>query len=337
VNKHHVWRLATVTISLGIGYLSLKYILTRFEWVKALRLLYSADLRWLLMGGTASIVIYWLLRTWRWMALLRKFDCSPRFLDLYLFSAISLSLAIITPFQSGEALKVELLTRHVKIGRSQAYSALVFERWIDFLVIALLALAALLFSNDLIQARSHLPSVLIILIASVGIATFVLTRWKLFDGLHKFMEGFKVCITDAKTLALVLLLTFFSWTAVAIGWQVCLYSIGIVLSPGRSISLMSLVTVINVLSFIPGAVGVSEAGIAECLIRFGNNPIISQAGALILRVYSLLILFWGLLHFILLRASKRKRLHPDSTLTNREHCHSLDLRSTDSGRSPSKS
>lgn len=62
---------------------------------------------------------------------------------------------------------------------------------------------------------------------------------------------------------------------------------------------MSVMTVIDVLSFIPGGVGVSDAGIAELLIRTGHGSPASQVGALAIRFYRILMALSGGVHFLI--------------------------------------
>jgi len=56
---------------------------------------------------------FWLFRALRWFVLLEASGIHIAFSRLYLVGAISVALAILTPLQSGEALKVEFLKKAV--------------------------------------------------------------------------------------------------------------------------------------------------------------------------------------------------------------------------------
>jgi uncharacterized membrane protein YbhN (UPF0104 family) len=61
-------------------------------------------------------------------------------------------------------------------------------------------------------------------------------------------------------------------------------------------ALTSVMALVGVLSPIPGALGVAEAGTAELLIRFGYHAALAQSGAVILRSYGAIAAVLGVLH-----------------------------------------
>lgn len=210
-----------------------------------------------------------------------------------------MSVSIITPLQSGEALKVELLKQYRQVERPAGYSTFLFERCMDLLIIVMLAVANLpfIFNNRFTRFDSFCLLLIIILLFFLII---LLTGRLSTSSKAGLIAGFIQSIFAQKIrFCSILLLTLFGWLIVAVGWQACLYGISIELDILESIGLMSIVTLINILSFIPGAVGISEAGISELLIVMGNTPSAAQAGAMILRVYSLLVLMVGGLHLLI--------------------------------------
>ena len=70
-----------------------------------------------------------------------------------------------------------------------------------------------------------------------------------------------------------------------------------------SMTLLSVMSVVNILSFIPGGVGVSEADIAEPLVRTGRSSSASQAGALAIPFYGGKTVLLGAVHFLIWRTS----------------------------------
>ncbi len=76
---------------------------------------------------------------------------------------------------------------------------------------------------------------------------------------------------------------------------------------------MSIITLIAVLSVIPGGLGISEAGSAHLLMRFGVATASAEAGALALRSYTLIALALAVIHYAawkLLRRPKRSVVSP---------------------------
>jgi len=108
------------------------------------------------------------------------------------------------------------------------------------------------------------------------------------------------------SLASAIVLTVCSWLVVAWAWQWCLKCVTVDLGIVESIELMAIMTLVNVLSLIPGAVGISEAGIAMSLQNLGYDAVNSQAGALILRLYSLVMLVLGSTHLFAWRLVRRR-------------------------------
>src|SRR4051812_49009241 len=88
---------------------SVAYIAATFRWHEALAILARADAAWFFAGGGGAILVYWVVRALRWRLLLRGMGVQAPFVELYLSSSVALSLSVLTPLQSGEALKVELL------------------------------------------------------------------------------------------------------------------------------------------------------------------------------------------------------------------------------------
>ena len=59
---------------------------------------------------------------------------------------------------------------------------------------------------------------------------------------------------------------------------------------------VTVVTLAAILSFIPGGLGVSEAGSAQILMKFGQSAATAQAGAILIRSYGMLVVLLGLAH-----------------------------------------
>jgi uncharacterized membrane protein YbhN (UPF0104 family) len=299
------------TLSVGIGATLLGwcawYLGTVFEWGAILTILGRADPLWLLLGCGVLSVAQMAVRTLRWTVLLRTVHCEARFVDLYFFTVVSVSLAAMTPGQAGEAIKVEWLRKHGLLGRLPGYGSFLMERAADLLIVGILAVLSPLLSPSLVAEPAHLRTLLAAttVVLSLGLLAFL--RLKPGGSVGHLRDSLRGTIGDLRVLARVLALTMLSWLLVMASWQVCLLSIGMHLAPTEALSLVSLVTLAHVLSLLPGGLGVSEVVTAGLLARMGHAAPAAQAGALILRCLGLLLILNGALHLALWRPARRAR------------------------------
>jgi uncharacterized membrane protein YbhN (UPF0104 family) len=292
---------------LGVGAIvlaaSAAYIATSFQWRAALQLLARADLATFLVGSSAAILGYFMVRAFRWRYLMSGMQVKVGFLDLYLCSSVALSLSILTPLQSGEALKVELLRKYGGFGRLPGYSAFALERAADlYVVISIGAVALLAPSGSVAQALLLLGVFMALPVA----AYLVLHRIRLSGRVGDFVRHLQQGVGDAPTLAVLLASTFLSWAIVALGWQACLASLSIVPGFTDMRGLLSVVCLASILSFLPGGLGIAEASTTEFLIRYGVQAAPAQAGALMLRGFSILVILLGSIHLLVLRERWRR-------------------------------
>lgn len=283
------------------------YVAATFTWSEIATVLGRADLGLLLVAGYGSILLVWLARTARWQALLRSLGIRVRFRDLYLCNAIALGLATVTPAQSGELLKLRLVKRYASVDLTRGLATFGAERVADLLVLAALALGALA-----LQGSSRDLPALGAVLATIVAAT--LLGWAIGRSgrLPRRLRPFAVALGDSAgtTAAKVTLLalTVVGWCATAFGWQACLASVGIDLTFVQAVGLVCLVTVANVLSLVPGGLGVSEVGVTAFLLGLDVPLSQAQAGALVIRVYGLMFLALSLLHLAAAQARRGGRV-----------------------------
>ena len=285
------------------------YIARSFQWREVFALLSGADLVWFLAGGGAAIVAFWIARALRWHLLLHAMQAEVRFVDLYLCSAVALSLSAFTPFQSGELLKVELLKKYSHVGRLPGYSAFLLERVADLYAVIAMGIVALAFRLGFLS--NGLAVLLAMLLLALPVAAYlVLHRLRLKGRRGQVVAQIQSGVSSPAALCIALVLTFLGWAMIALAWQACILSLSIVLGFTDMLGLLSIVTLASILSFIPGGIGIAEAGVTEILIRDGISEPLAQAGALILRAWSFLIIAMGALHWLLLRLRFKLEVGP---------------------------
>lgn len=299
-----VRRFGTGLVGAIIVVLCFRYIHLNFRWDKILQVLSGVQLAWWPIV-VVSIMAYWMLRTLRWFVLLRNTQERISLLDLYFSTSVSLSLAIITPLQSGEMLKVEFMNQRSQLDRSSGYGSFLIERVMDLVVLASLATISVLSSANLSLKidRKSMAFGALALALLVLVGCLVVAKTRLPGRIGNFFSQARASAGNPTTLLLVLLLTLLSWAVVVIGWQMCLRSIAIHSTFRQSAALMSITSIIKLLSFVPGAIGVSEVSIARLLLHWQQDVGSAQAGALILRCYGLAILLLGLAHYVAAKVS----------------------------------
>jgi len=314
------YRTLAIGFSLIVLAASTWYIGQTFQWKALGQLLGHVNLLYLIGGGGASIVAYWILRALRWQILLRQTDTHVSFLDLYLCTAVSLSFSLFTPLQSGEMLKIELLKKYGMIHRAPGYASFLVERALDLSILLTIACVSLLTTLQILPNRTYAYGILGSLVLGCLAGLFVLTKLRLRGRPQQLLESMRQCVGDLPTLVLATAITGVSWASVAFSWQVFLFSGGITLDFAQALALMSIVALISIVSLIPGGLGISEAGTSQLLMHFGFAAAVAQAGAIVLRSYSLVAIALGASHIGIwrfIRSRRNQRSAAAATLANR--------------------
>jgi uncharacterized membrane protein YbhN (UPF0104 family) len=298
VDDNSLTRAAKIILPSLLGILCIYYIVVSFEWAEIWLILQRADVLTFLVSSVSATLAFWFLRAARWAYLLRDERLAISFLKLYLYTAVTVGFANFTPFQSGEALKVELFRKYGG-RRLSGYTFFLFEKLLDLAVIALLSLIGIyaLFDKAFIENTTLVIAGLVVaLIISAATVFFLAQKWQ-----AKIYAARREVLPDVQTFVVAFLLTLASWVAMIAGWKYILQSGGISLSVLQTTAIISLTTVISIISLVPGAVGVSEVSIAAFLSQIGYETSIAQSGALLMGIYSLMILVLTAVHLVLLK------------------------------------
>jgi len=271
------------------------YLLSRFHWREAFAALIEAHCFRLSLLIVIVHFAYILVRAWRWRTAVRASLPNVGLSQFYWITAVVVSLSILTPGHLGETLKVELMKRRGLLGRLPGIGAFAVERIMDLVMISSMGAIGLVFGNFAAPYPGLKAG------AAVLVALGLLALW----GLLCLDPGGRTSLWLAQlrrggsptTWATMALLTLLSWVLVAVNWQIALSAVQIHLTLSQVLLLISLVTIGGLLSFIPGGLGVAELVTTEVLINMGVVAVTAQAGALVLRAYSLIVVLFGLVHF----------------------------------------
>ncbi len=297
-------RFIQIALALIIGFVCLYFVINRFDWNQIWLSVRKVNFVFFFLSISATLLVCFLVRTLRWKLLLKGENIEIPFSNLYLYSAMAIGISTITPFQSGEALKVELLRKHGG-KRLSGYAIFFLERIFDLFTIIGLAIFSSGFGLDFGVKKIYLYLIVAFLIV------FLLTT---VSGLYlvpsEKLEPIKIWFQGnwqkKWNLVLAFGLTILSWITIIYGWKLALAFFLININFLQSISLVTLTTLLAALSFVPGAVGVSEISVSTLLSGMGIEPSLAQTGAIAIRAYAIVILILTLLHWLYLKFIYKK-------------------------------
>ncbi|MGV8079183.1 MAG: YbhN family protein [Syntrophales bacterium] len=292
----------TLLFSATILLLCLWYIAENFYWYDIGRIMQNVRSTYF-FAGVLSVMVFWLIRSYRWSILLGNLNMKVPANELYLYNSISLSISSMTPLLSGEAIKVEWLKNDGFINRTVGYSTLLTERTMDLLVVSMIAILAI--SNNYSGNYKYLliaGCLLIIFIIVVGIVAMMkIRRIRKYYVINTIINS----VGSLKSLSIIMLLTIAGWFIIGFGWQITLNSIKIEIGFFETLAMVAVVSIVNILSFIPGAIGISEVSISLYLGMAKQMSLVeAQSGALIIRLYGLMVIILGIIHFLFYKLTR---------------------------------
>ena len=277
-----------IVVVLGLLTLLLRHV----EW-DAVRASFSkVDLRFIPVL-VFLVVLNFLIRSWRWRYLLVGGE-SMSFRSLVDATTAGFMASFLLPFRAGEVARPWVLTRWESIGFGSAAASIVVERVIDALVIiGVLSIAAEWIDNapEWLEAGTRVLG----LIALVGlvmmlmayffsrafsklgrrmIRVFLFPRFLagLRNGLYQLMDGFLQglkAISNGRQLWIVMIASLALWLEMAVFYQVCLWTLGLQLSPLAGVMVMVLVALAIAAPGPPGFLGTFQIGCLAALGLFG--------------------------------------------------------------------
>ncbi len=253
---------------------------------------------WLLFGlCPVLILISWGFRSLRWQVCLRLAGTDESLGRTHLVIGSVLGLAAITPMQGGEAAKILAVPNGA---RGMATGLFAAERLTDLAILAGLAALGALYIGMAIDWRLIAAGLAVIaaLVTLAGLILRHLLSRSLF--LEQALTGIAALLAQPRRLQAFLWCTFASWVAAACLWAAALAACSILLHPLGYLFVLGTATVTNMLTFVPGSLGVSEISIAAALILLGIAPEPAIAGALALRITGVEILALGGAHYLAL-------------------------------------
>ena len=272
-------------------------ILLAFDFEKIILAFNKIDpLRYLLIFPITGLTL--LVQGWRYKLTLEKLDISLNFKESFLVYAAGLSMTL-TPGGAGSIIKSYILK--IKTGRSFSSTSpiIIYEKWLELVAIVTI-IGILLIQVNILESQ-------IVFIIGICLSGFILFAFKNTLGIDllnnllekiKFLNGYKVDteefrnttikLTQAKTLVQLLSITFLSkiLPMIAVFYVFNLFDGNFDIFTTSQIYFTSLVA--GLLTFIPGGIVVTEAGLLGLSMKFG----IDFATAAVLVILVRLLTFW---------------------------------------------
>lgn len=287
-----------------ISIVCLCYVAVSFNWEQIRESLEKADLARFFSGAVITILAFFFFRTARWYILLKSENLNVPFIKLYLYNSVSIGISNVTPFQSGEAVKVELLRKY-GVERAAGYTIFFLEKFIDLLTAVGMAILGVYFGFDF-----GISPFYFYILTAVFIGAFFTILGVCFSLSDERLNPVKILLREQWRrkwgLSLAIFFTLCSWSVAVLGWKITLDSVSIDIDFLQGISLVSLTMLLAIISFVPGAVGVSEISITTILTKMGVELSLAQTGAIALRAYALMLIALTLFHWIALKLLPKK-------------------------------
>lgn len=293
----NIKKIFSIAVSAAIFILCAYYVIGYFQWKAVWDLLLQADWKWMPLTVSVTIIFFWLFRALRWSVLLKAAGIEIPFCRLYFVSAIAVSLAILTPLQSGEALKVEFLKKTGGLERVPGYGIFMTERVMDLLVVMLIAVLSVFLGVFRFLNSGYIFMILAVMTAGFILFFMMIRRLSGENLIGRFFQPLRQCMKSWKLFLTICALTAVGWFCIVLGWYASLRSISVLIDLWQTTAMMTVTTLIGLLSLIPWSLGISEVSIASFLVYFKQEAALSQAGALMIRFYGMVTILLGVVHF----------------------------------------
>ncbi len=275
-SKKNITRLVKMLVAGCIFVFAVRFILINFD-AKDIPVALMR-MKWLLFipANAVLLLLYWWVRTLRWRTFLVQEGLEYSLLELFRVNVVSLTAGVVSPAQSGEALKIGML--HVKASADRKKLALIFfvEKLLDVAFMFLFLLSFLLVSDGALLGGKGVVLVMIV----TGVTVLAL--------------GISAKLKYGHGLWIPILYTILSWLLIVAVWQVSLVSVECIVSGGQIIFLVGGTMVASMLSLMPAGIGAADVSAYEILKYFGVGSADARYGVIALRLMGSFMFLFGL-------------------------------------------
>ncbi len=286
--------------------------LLSFEWRQVASILAGLPVMGLLLIMSGVTLAVFLIGALRWIAVTRMVWSAAVIRDVYLYMAVVMGVSMVTPMQLGEVLKVKF-ARDSGLPLGNSIVNLALERVIDVAAIAAMTAYGLSYSK---WGSVLFSSAATIAVLAAGMCAPALLQWLADRFALTHLGGhLRVIAGEAlplSTLAVMLACTVAKWGLTLLAWMVLVRAVGIPLTFSQGMLLVGAVTAISILSMVPAGIGVQEMSTRGLLVVMGADPVQAESAAILLRVFTPVMVILALAHVPFLNWEPKALARPPS-------------------------
>lgn len=270
-----------------------------FDWHAVAQAISRMRLGLLFAGTLPLLFAIFSLRGLRWLVVLGIGVNRGRFWQSFCANGAAAGLATLTPFQSGEIIKIRLIPDQADAWRL-GVSGFFVERILDLssaLGVGLCGLATHFGLAWLAPAALLLPLLTGLLLVRLA---------PHFHRLSPRLQPYTEALRHKQRILRASLLTIVMWMLYASLWWVVVLAIHVRLDFSEVCILLGGVMLAVVASMVPGGIGVAELGSRGIMLWLGASAADADATAIALRLLTPLLALAGLACLLVLRCRQRQ-------------------------------
>lgn len=301
-------------IMLFLGLILLIYMLFRINLSQLNISSFNLDIK--LIFSILGLMLFQILaRTIRWQYSLRAINIKIKFIKTYILSASSIAMAIFSPAQSGDLMKIEFLKSKYKIPRRNSLSTVILEKSQDIAINFIIFFIFLLYGGKKLLQLNYSLIIIVSLLSIIMGVIILIYLGKRFEAVRIILDSLKSLIKEPRTMIFTSMISIIYWASVAFTWVLLAKLIHIDISFITMVFIMSCVTIVMVISLIPGAIGAMEASSAVLISLLAKiTPIQAILFGLLIRLETIIMFLIGYIHIFFLRRSQKAFKKPSETV-----------------------
>ncbi len=271
-----------------------------FDWRTVGQALAHLNVKLLLGAGVPLLLAIYALRGWRWLVVLGIPLSGANLWQSFCANGAAVGLGALTPFQAGEAIKIQMIPHQHGTHWRLATSAFFVERTLDLIALCGVGLAGLSAHWGLAWIA---PVALLLPLVGALAPSLLRPLIRLPAKVQPYVEVFG----HIHRVIGAAILTIPLWFLYASLWWVALQAMNVQLGPVQVAVLLGGVMLAVVASMTPGGLGVSELGTRGLLLWLGASAADAEIGAIAIRLLTPLAVVVGALCLLpLLRQLRTK-------------------------------
>jgi len=288
-------QLATGAVGLALGCVFLWLALRKIDLALMRDALRTLDLRFVAL----SCGLYWLglgCRVERWHGLLNQLAALRR-------RAVGETLLVgyavnnLLPARLGELFRADYAKRRFQLSRSAVLGSIVIERLTDLAaILACLGLGLLTVRLPVVDGALDFPKLMLYALPVLVLVVLAIALGRRAQGwrvlrlpaavarrMHELTQGLRSL--NRTTFLRSCLLTALTWAAESAALWSMLYALGLALSPGQALLLMSAASLSTLVPTAPGYLGTYQLVFASALPVFGLSATLGVLGSVLIQVF----------------------------------------------------